>query len=55
MNDTYIVTVYSVIDDLLKAHEHVDDVRATVSAAEILTVVWQPSIFRIIMNGRCAC
>lgn len=38
MNDTYIVTVYSVIDDLLKAYGYVDDVRATISAAEILTV-----------------
>ena len=38
MNDTYIVTVYSVIDDLLKAHGYVDDIRSTVSAAEILTV-----------------
>jgi hypothetical protein len=38
MNDTYIVTAYSVIDDLLKAHDYSDDVRATISAAEILTV-----------------
>lgn len=38
MNDTYIVTVYSVIDDVLKAYEYQDDVRATISAAEILTV-----------------
>lgn len=38
MNDTYIVTAYSVIDDLLKAHGYADDVRATIGAAEILTV-----------------
>jgi hypothetical protein len=38
MNDTYIVTAYSVTDDLLKAHGYTDDVRATISAAEILTV-----------------
>jgi hypothetical protein len=38
MNDTYIVTVYSVIDDLLRAYEYQDDQRASVSAAEILTV-----------------
>jgi len=38
MNDTYIVTAYSVIDDLLKAYGYVDDVRATIGAAEILTV-----------------
>ncbi len=38
MNDTYIVTVYSVIADLLKVYGYQDDPRATVSAAEILTV-----------------
>ena len=38
MNDTYIVTAYCVIEDLLKAHDYQDDTRATVSAAEILTV-----------------
>lgn len=38
MNDTYIVTVYCVIDDLLKAYGYQDDARASVSAAEILTV-----------------
>lgn len=37
MND-YIVTTYCVIDDILKASGHQDDVRARVSAAEILTV-----------------
>jgi hypothetical protein len=38
MNDTYIVTAYSVIDDLLRACDYQDDRRATISAAEILTV-----------------
>lgn len=38
MNDTYIVTAYCVTDDLLKAQGYTDDVRATISAAEILTV-----------------
>lgn len=38
MNDTYIVTTYCIIDDLLKAYGYADDVRATVGAAEILTV-----------------
>lgn len=38
MNDTYIVTVYSVIADLLKAYNYQDDPRARVSAAEVLTV-----------------
>ena len=38
MNDTYIVTTYVVIDDVLKAYGFVDDSRATGTAAEILTV-----------------
>lgn len=38
MNDTYIVTAYSVIADILKAHGYQDDPRATVSAAEIMLV-----------------
>lgn len=38
MNDTYIVTAYSVIDDVLKAHGYTDDKRTNIGAAEILTV-----------------
>jgi hypothetical protein len=38
MNDTYIVTTYAVIDDILKAHGFEDDCRASGTAAEILTV-----------------
>ena len=38
MNDRYIVTVYGVIDSVLKAYGFEDDNRATVSAAEIVTV-----------------
>jgi hypothetical protein len=38
MNDTYIVTVYAVLDDLLKVLRYHDDGRAELSAAEILTV-----------------
>jgi hypothetical protein len=38
MNDTYIVTVYVIIDDLLRVMNYQDDGRAEVSAAEILTV-----------------
>jgi hypothetical protein len=38
MNDSYIVTAYVVIDDILKSFGMVDDVRASGSAAEILTV-----------------
>lgn len=38
MNDTYIVTAYVVLDDLLKVVQYEDDRRAQLSAAEILTV-----------------
>ena len=38
MNDTYIVTSYVVMDDLLKAMHYRDDPRATISAAEVMTV-----------------
>jgi hypothetical protein len=38
MNATYIVTSYVVIDDVLKAIGHTDDIRTHVSSAEILTV-----------------
>jgi hypothetical protein len=38
MNDTYIVTVYVMIDDLLKAMRHETDHRAQRSDAEILTM-----------------
>lgn len=38
MNALYIVTVYVVLDDLLKAMHHQDDPRACVTTAEILTV-----------------
>lgn len=38
MNDTYIVTTFVVIDDLLKACAFEEAVRASSHAAEILTV-----------------
>jgi hypothetical protein len=38
MNDSYIVTAYCVIEDILKASNYQDDVRTGVSAAEILLV-----------------
>ncbi len=38
MNATYIVTVYVVIDDVLKAMGHRDDSRTEISSAEIVTV-----------------
>ena len=38
MNDTYIVTAFVVLDDLLKAYGYQEDCRAQSSAAEVLTV-----------------
>ncbi len=38
MNNSYIVTTYVIIDDVLKAYGVVDDCRAIGTAAEILTV-----------------
>jgi hypothetical protein len=38
MNDQYIVTVYVVIREMLEAVGYDDDVRAQMSAAELLTV-----------------
>lgn len=38
MDQTSIVTAYVVLDDVLKVMKHRDGVRATVSAAEVLTV-----------------
>ena len=38
MNDSYIVTAFVVLDDLLKAYDYEEDSRAQSSAAEVLTV-----------------
>lgn len=38
MNEDYIVTVYYVIDEMLKAVAYQDDCRSSISAAEVLTV-----------------
>ncbi len=38
MNDTYIVTAYCVIEDIMQAYGHQDDQRAQVRAAEIILV-----------------
>jgi hypothetical protein len=38
MNDSYIVTVFVLIDDLLQVMDYQDDSRATMSGAEIMTV-----------------
>ena len=55
MNATYIVTVYVVIDDVLKAIGHVDDSRTVISSARDLiqlalevqvTLVVSPTVLR---------
>lgn len=38
MNDSYIVTAYCVIEDVLTAYNYEDDVRSSVSAAEVILV-----------------
>ena len=38
MNDDYIVPVYTILDDILDIMSYQDDVRASLTAAEILTV-----------------
>jgi hypothetical protein len=38
MNEDYIVTVYYVIDEMLKAVDYQDDQRTAIQAAEVLTV-----------------
>lgn len=38
MNEDYIVTVYVVIDEMLKTLNYQEDCRSTISAAEVLTV-----------------
>jgi len=38
MNDDYIVPVYTILDDILDIMNYQDDIRATITAAEILTV-----------------
>ena len=38
MNDDYIVPVYTILDDILQVMNYQDDVRATLSGAEILTI-----------------
>lgn len=38
MNDDYIVPVYTILDDILHLMNYQDDVRSTLSGAEILTI-----------------
>jgi hypothetical protein len=55
MNDEYIVTVFVVIDDLLKAMNYQDDVRAQISAAEVLTVAVLAAKYFQNHHERCLC
>lgn len=56
MDETYIVTAYVVLDDVLKVMNYRDDVRATVSAAEVLTVAVVAALgtSRTTTNALCA-
>ncbi|MGQ9554722.1 MAG: hypothetical protein ACUVWR_11475 [Anaerolineae bacterium] len=45
MNDTLIVTVYVITDDVLKASGHKDHVLAEVSDAEVLTIAVVASMY----------
>ncbi|MEO8395680.1 MAG: hypothetical protein ABI700_21985 [Chloroflexota bacterium] len=55
MNDTYMVTVDRVIDDILKAWDFEDDCRATGHAAKTLTVaVLAAKYFQNITSALCA-
>lgn len=38
MNDNYVVPLYTILDGILHAMNYQDDVRATMNAAEILTI-----------------
>jgi hypothetical protein len=38
MNDSYIITVYVIMDDLLNLMKHEDDSRAQTTSAEIMTI-----------------
>ncbi len=61
MNEDYIVTVYYVIDEMLKGVNYQDDQRSQVSAAEVLTVAviaaryfhnhWERALYSLIQQG----
>ena len=55
MNDTYIVTTYVVIDDILKAWGFQDDCRASGHAAETLTVAVVAAKYFQNHHGRALC
>lgn len=64
MNEDYIVTVYYVIDEMLKAVDYQDDKRTTIEAAEVLTVAviaaryfhnhWERALCILIQQGEIA-
>ncbi len=61
MNEDYIVTIYYVIDEMLKAVEYQDDGRSSISAGEVLTVAivaaryfhnhWERALCILIQRG----
>lgn len=52
MNDTYIVTGFVLIDDLLVLMGHQDDCRTHISASKIMRWPWWlPSTFTIITSA----
>ena len=61
MNEDYIVTIYYVIDEMLKAVEYQDDGRSSISASEVLTVAivaaryfhnhWERALCILIQRG----
>ena len=53
MNDSYIVTAFVVLDDLLKAHAYQEDCRAQSSAAEVLTVAVVAALNPIMGDPDC--
>jgi hypothetical protein len=64
MNEDYIVTVYYVIDEMLKVVNYQDDRRSQISAAEVLTVAviaaryfhnhWERALCILIQQGEIA-
>jgi len=61
MNEDYIVTIYYVIDEMLKAVDYQDDGRSCISASEVLTVAivaaryfhnhWERALCILIQRG----
>jgi len=55
MNDNYIVTVFVVVDDMLKAMNYQTNVRAHVSHAEVITVAMIASRYFCNNHERALC